>query len=117
MQSNEICAMFSKNLSRLMTERDMKQSDVASILGVSKAQVSDWCAGKNLPRTNYLSAMLGMFDCSISDLLTEEAPAPPGDERSRIQAIFDQLTPANQSKLLELADLYLAAQRKSEENE
>lgn len=117
MQSNEICSMFSKNLSRLMADRDMKQSDVASILGVSRAQVSDWCAGKNLPRTNYLSAMLDMFECSISDLLTEEAPAPPGDDRSRIQAIFDQLTPANQSKLLELADLYLAAQRKSEENE
>ena len=110
MQTNEICDTFSKNLSRLMSQRDMKQSDVAS-----KAQVSDWCAGKNLPRTNYLSAMLDLFECSISDLLTEQAPAPPGNERSRIQLIFDQLSPANQTKLLELADLYLASQNKIEE--
>ena len=115
MQTNEICDTFSKNLSRLMSQRDMKQSDVASILGVSKAQVSDWCAGKNLPRTNYLSAMLDLFECSISDLLTEQAPAPPGNERSRIQLIFDQLSPANQTKLLELADLYLASKNKIEE--
>ena len=47
--------------------------------------------------------------------LTEEAPAPPGDERSRIQIIFDQLSPANQTKLLELADLYLASQNKTAE--
>lgn len=115
MQSNEICSVFSKNLLRLMSENNLKQSDVASILHVSKTQVSDWCAGKNLPRTNYISAMLDLFGCNLSDLLIEEAPAPQGDERSRIQAIFDQLSPANQTKLLELADLYLAAQNKTEE--
>lgn len=117
MRSNEICASFSKNLLRMMNMHNLKQSDVASILHVSKAQVSDWCAGKNLPRTNYLGAMLDMFGCSLSDLLTEEAPAPPGDERSRIQSIFDQLSPSNQAKLLELAGLYLDDQNKKKETE
>lgn len=47
----------------------------------------------------------------------EEAPAPTEDKRSEIQAIFDQLTSDNRSKLLELAHLYLAAQGKSGETQ
>lgn len=46
---------------------------------------------------------------------TKEAPALDQDERSRIQAIFDQLSPANRTKLLELANLYLDAQNKTQE--
>ena len=53
----------------------------------------------------------------LIDDLTEEAPAPPGDERSRIQSIFDQLSPSNQAKLLELAGLYLDDQNKKKETE
>lgn len=46
----------------------------------------------------------------------KETPAPvEEDKRSAIQIIFDQLTPANQSKLLELADLYLNQQHRTEE--
>ena len=46
----------------------------------------------------------------------KEAPAPAiEDKRSQIQLIFDQLSPDNQTKLLELADLYLTGQRKTEE--
>lgn len=47
-----------------------------------------------------------------------EAPAPvTEDQRSEIQSIFDQLPPAKQEMLLELAYLYLNSQRKTEETE
>jgi transcriptional regulator with XRE-family HTH domain len=45
-----------------------------------------------------------------------ETPAPGvKDERTPIQIIFDQLSADNQSKLLELAHLYLTGQHKTEE--
>lgn len=51
-----------------------------------------------------------------SDLTGDKKPAPVvEDERSAIQAIFDQLSPENQTKLLELARLYLTAQNNTVE--
>ena len=90
------------------------------MVGVKKAAINKYESGLvvNIKRSTILKLANALESDPVYLLgLTEEAPAPPGDERSRIQAIFDQLTPANQSKLLELADLYLAAQRKTEENE
>jgi transcriptional regulator with XRE-family HTH domain len=48
--------------------------------------------------------------------ITPRTPTPvTEDRRSQIQILFDQLTPANQTKLLELCDFYLSQQRKNEE--
>ena len=47
---------------------------------------------------------------------TARTPTPTNeDRRSQIQILFDQLTPANQSKLLELGNLYLASQQQNKE--
>ena len=52
----------------------------------------------------------------ITKLDTTKTPTPvTEDKRSQVQILFDQLSPANQSKLLELAHLYLAGQSKTEE--
>lgn len=55
----------------------------------------------------------------ITDLDTiKKEPTPVTEsELPEIQQLFDQLSPANQSKLLELCRLYLASQNKSEETE
>lgn len=57
------------------------------------------------------------FRTIFTDLHVQtETPAPVvEDERSAIQAIFDQLSPDNQTKLLELAHLYLTAQNNTVE--
>lgn len=117
MTNEEICAVFARNLNNLMARENLKQRDIVERLGISKAQVSDWCAGNNVPRTDSLGALMELFDCKLSDLLVDhnEASASKEGGRSKIQAIFDQLSPANQTKLLELAALYLAAQHKTEE--
>ena len=48
---------------------------------------------------------------------TKKNPAPKGDGLKEIDAIFEQLTPSRQAKLLELARLYLDDQRKNEETQ
>ena len=48
--------------------------------------------------------------------ITARTPTPvTEDRRSQIQVLFDQLTPANQTKLLELCNLYLTYQQQNKE--
>ena len=47
----------------------------------------------------------------------KEKPAPDWDGLKEIDAIFEQLTPSRQAKLLELARLYLDDQRRNEETQ
>ena len=109
-------------ISRYRKDAGMTIDELVTVSGVPKGTINKIINGNTKsPTLETVKAIASALGKNLADFdepkKTEEAPAPPGDERSRIQAIFDQLTPANQSKLLELADLYLAAQRKSEENE
>lgn len=106
MTQEEICAIFARNLNRLMVRDGLKQSDIVIKLKISKAQVSDWCAGKNLPRSNYLAALIDLFNCGLSDLVSEKAPAPISEsglcpEDARIMDMICQLTPENKRKFAE----------------
>lgn len=106
MTQEEICAIFARNLNRLMTRDGLKQSDIVAKLKVSKAQASDWCAGKNLPRSNYLAALIDLFGCRLSDLVSEKEPAPITEsglcpEDARIMDMICQLNPENKRKFAE----------------
>lgn len=112
---------FIEKLDYQMKRFGLNKSKLSQLSGVPYTTIDGFYKkGYGNAKISTIKKIAAALDVSLDYLIDddpEEAPAPPGDERSRIQAIFDQLTPANQSKLLELADLYLAAQRKSEENE
>lgn len=107
-----------QRIKQLRIAKGMSQEQLGNMVGVKKAAINKYESGLvvNIKRST-LAKLAEALDSDPVYLLglTEEAPAPSGDERSRIQVIFDQLSPANQSKLLELADLYLASQNKTEE--
>lgn len=107
-----------QRIKQLRIAKGMSQEQLGSMVGVKKAAINKYESGLvvNIKRST-IAKLADALDADTVYLLglTEEAPAPPGDERSRIQIIFDQLSPANQTKLLELADLYLASQNKTEE--
>ena len=63
MGQEEICAVFARNLNKLRARDSLKQSGLVLKLNVTKAQVSDWCAGKNIPRSNYLALLVDLFGC------------------------------------------------------
>ena len=108
MGQEEICAVFARNLNKLMIRENLKQSDLVLKLNVSKAQVSDWCAGKNIPRSNYLAALVDLFGCQLSDLMSEkQQPAPTNEgelaeDDKRIIELLHQLTPENRERIVEI---------------
>lgn len=107
-----------QRIKQLRLAKGLSQEQLGSMVGVKKAAINKYESGLvvNIKRST-IEKLAEALDTDPVYLLglTEQAPAPPGDERSHIQLIFDQLSPANQTKLLELADLYLASQNKTEE--
>ena len=107
MGQEEICAVFARNLNKLMGRENLKQSDLVLKLNVSKAQVSDRCAGKNIPRSNYLAALVDLFGCQLSELMSEKQPAPTNGDRlaeddKRVIELLHQLTPENRERVFEI---------------
>lgn len=107
-----------QRIKQLRLAKGLSQEQLGGMVGVKKAAINKYESGLvvNIKRST-IAKLAEALDTDPVYLLglTEQAPAPPEDERSHIQLIFDQLSPANQTKLLELADLYLASQNKTEE--
>ena len=109
MGQEEICAVFARNLNKLMAQEILKQSDLVLKLNVSKAQVSDWCAGKNIPRSNYLAAIVDLFGCQLSDLMSEKQPAPTNEgelnaEDKRLLTMIHNLSPENRARIVAIIE-------------
>ena len=63
--------IFAHNLQLLMREFNQKQADIAKVLGVSKATVSDYCNGKQMPRMDKLQRLADYFHTRVSSLIEE----------------------------------------------
>lgn len=64
--SKEILA---SNLQKLMDRESITQKDIAVIAGVSQQSVSNWLAGKLIPRMGSIEKIAEYFDVAKSDLL------------------------------------------------
>lgn len=71
MPENEINAVFTDNIKKLLTERNMSYAELAANLGVGKSTVSMWMSGKSLPRMELLDALADIFNVSVNDLTTD----------------------------------------------
>lgn len=76
MTDKEMCAIFAKNLTDIMSDKSIRQADIVRELNVAKGTVSGWCAGTNIPRTDTLSRLTQLLEVNLSDLLTEKKPTP-----------------------------------------
>ena len=56
-------------LSERRKEKNLKQEDVAKILGVDRSTVSKWETGEFLPSSKLLIAMAAILDCTSDDIL------------------------------------------------
>lgn len=113
--------MFFENYVRLCNSVGKTPSAVALEMGIAKPTVTRWKNGST-PNSATLYKVADYFGVSTEYLLgneeQKEKPATEiGNRQSEIDFIFSQLTPSRQSKLLELARLYLDDQRKSEETQ
>ena len=118
---------FAQRLALLLEEKGVSRGKLARAAGVHTSTVTNWINGKK-PTIDNLISVAEFFgvpisfltdDTNISENILEQKEKPTtenGSGQSEIDFIFSQLTPANQTKLLELARLYLDHQRKTEEN-
>lgn len=67
---------FSRNLKRLLYERQLLQVDVAKRLGITKQTVSMWCAGQSMPRGETMTQLLQVLGVSLDELTGASQTAP-----------------------------------------
>lgn len=120
---------FLEKLDYLMLRMQINKSRLSQISGVPYTTIDGFYKkGYENAKISTIKKIAAALDVSLDYLIddspdnleekdteTKKAPVQDQDERSRIQAIFDQLSPANQTKLIELANLYLDAQNKNQE--
>lgn len=71
--------VFSSNLKRIMNEKNWKNKDLASFLGLSKSAISNYIAGRSVPRTEVLLKIAEAFDVPIETLIKEPLEGAPGN--------------------------------------
>lgn len=78
--------VFVENLTRLMRERGIDQSAIASALGLTASTVSDWVNGKKYPRVDSMQRLADFFGVPMSALTIQQSP-----DRDRIHEISESL--------------------------
>ena len=108
-------------INSLLAERGIDKKKLYEDCGITSASYSLWNTGKTKPRMKNLEIIADYLHVPVSYLLEgkerNKKPAPHWDGLKEIDAIFEQLTPSRQAKLLELARLYLDDQRRNEETQ
>lgn len=69
-----------QHISRLRTEQNLTQDQLAEQLGVSRQSVSKWETDASVPDLDKLVKLSQLFSVSLDELVTGEAPPPPERE-------------------------------------
>ena len=64
--------IFARNLNRFLEINGKNQADIATLLNVSQAAVSNWCKGIKMPRMDKVQALADYFGVNKSNLLEEK---------------------------------------------
>jgi transcriptional regulator with XRE-family HTH domain len=64
----EVAKNIGENVSRLIDERGLSQSELARMTGQTQAAISLICAGKRLPGSGVLARIAEAFDVSMDRL-------------------------------------------------
>lgn len=60
------------NIKRLMKEKNIDQTQLANLLGVTQGSVSQWLTGRTTPRGKKLEQLAAVFGVTVSELMSEE---------------------------------------------
>lgn len=63
--------LFSKNLRRIMNERDLSAAELSRALGIGKSTISNWMNAQRIPRDDALDALCSYLRITKSDLFDE----------------------------------------------
>ena len=71
MKDQVVQRIFSANLQRFMARENLSQRELAKKLGTGVSTVNDWVNAKQVPRAPLLGKLMDLFDCRLSQLLTD----------------------------------------------
>lgn len=63
--------MFSQNLQKLRSEKNLSQEQLADKIGVSRQTISAWESGKASPELDKITTISKLFSVSIDELVGE----------------------------------------------
>lgn len=64
---------FATRLKKVMDEREISQSELATLIGKGKSSVSQYLSGKNIPKDEVQKKIAEVLDCTV-DYLNAEVP-------------------------------------------
>lgn len=70
-KNNEIQKIFSKNLKRLLEEKNTTQLELAKYLNVSNTTINNYVKGYNMPRMDKIDGICEFFNVKRSDLIED----------------------------------------------
>ena len=105
-------------IKRLCKEKKTTIAAIERACGFGNGSIRKWDSAS--PAYERIKAVADFLEVPVSELTGEQKEKPALQMENglkEIDAIFEQLTPSRQSKLLELARLYLDDQRRNEETQ
>ncbi len=67
----KIRQVFTKNLNRFLSEKQVPQNELAKYLGVSNTTINNWVKGYKMPRMDKIDKICSFFSINRSELLEE----------------------------------------------
>lgn len=112
---------FPQNLKKLMTDRKLSAYKMANDLHCSQTTIRNWVDGKTTPQPRTIIQLCEYFDVSEEKLLgsfpeQKNSPDIKNDaETEELCALFNQMSESSRTKYIELARIFVDAERKNEE--
>ena len=72
MTEKDISSIFTDNLKKLLSEKNMTYKELSENLGVKASSISMWMTGNSLPRMGMLDKLADLFDVSVEYLITNK---------------------------------------------
>lgn len=94
--------MFDKRLKLLRNEKDLKQSELADILGVSNSTIGMYEQGRRYPDLDTLQKIADYFDVSVDYLLGRTDIRKFEDFPEEVQRVTNLIGKIGESKLIAL---------------
>ena len=105
-------------LKELREERHLTQNDIAKEIKTSQTNIGRWEKELNEPAASFLIRLADFFQCSIDYLLGREddlgnitihteKPAPLPQDEQELLNIYQALSPAHRSQILEYARYFI----------
>ena len=93
---------FGEIFRELRKSHGLSQNDIANIFFVERASVGKWERELNYPNQDLLIKIADYFEVSL-DYLFERSQNVSNIPKTEIQSLYDELTPQQQSNLLNYA--------------